>query len=665
MHDSFHSLIAQLLEPGRSVSWHPYIDIADENSYAKLLSAFLVQLAGPLHVHYKESSSILCGADSPLSHFLLHALKDIDRELKEKVEAGDDFLHTLEKTASQFPTLGNKDAREALYDVFFPEGAHIKDHEAEHIRNLRQKRTVRVTEINADTITDPGREIIFTANALLGMPAPHQNVDDLPVSDNIRKVLKEVALEKQRYWYDHPVLIGTEPEHNEILYGLQALDRAVGFEKENGHMETGCKLTCLMSVSTTHDGLQQLAKCYIEDELAKVGGLKHLNVYIFTEVDTERITEQIMKPAICEMLGREVELDILGVNGHYGKHYCFLKAMPAIWQTLIDDRVKGTFKIDLDQVFPQEVLVKETGQSAFEHFMTPLWGATGIDADGNSVELDMIAGALVNEKDIGQSLFTPDVTFPEHTSSPDETIFFSRLPQALSTAAEMLTRYGEHDIDGDKKCLYRIHVTGGTNGILIRALKKYRPFTPSFIGRAEDQCYVLSTFGKRNTRLAYLHEDGLIMRHDKEAFASDAIKAANIGTAVADHVRILQFSEYARVLTQGDTARIKDLIDPFTGCFVSRIPATLTLLRFALKALAFHRKGTEAALKEFVETGLERLDETLDFIRGKESKLAQQYYKEEEEWNIFYDALVEFDKGDFSAYATQARTIVSECQLKA
>jgi len=53
----------------------------------------------------------------------------------------------------------------------------------------------------------------------------------------------------------------------------------------------------------------------------------------------------------------------------------------------------------------------------------------------------MIAGALVNESDIDNSLFTPDVRFPERSLLPDERLFFSVLPQAVSTRAEMMTRY--------------------------------------------------------------------------------------------------------------------------------------------------------------------------------------------------------------------------------
>ena len=89
--------------------------------------------------------------------------------------------------------------------------------------------------------------------------------------------------------------------------------------------------------------------------------------------------------------------------------------------------------------------------------------------------------------------------------------------------------------------------------------------------------------GKQSTGLAYLHEDGLIMRHDKEAFAADAMKAASAGNMIGDFIRTLYFSRYSEILTN-DISEIKKTIDPFTGCFVSKIPVTTVLLRFCMKA---------------------------------------------------------------------------------
>ena len=239
----------------------------------------------------------------------------------------------------------------------------------------------------------------------------------------------------------------------------------------------------------------------IDEVLSHAGFLKNLDVYVFTETDTQQIIKDILTPSALYFLEHQdatAELAMFGVDGEYGRHYSFLKAMAAFWHVFIEPRVKATFKIDLDQIFPQQTLVEQTGASAFEHFTTALWGANGTDSRGRPVELGMIAGALVNESDIDNSLFTPDVRFPELPQLPDQRLFFSILPQAISTHAEMMTQYITRWFDGVNTCIQRVHVTGGTNGIRIDSMRRHRPFTPSFIGRAEDQAYLLSAI--KNSR---------------------------------------------------------------------------------------------------------------------------------------------------------------------
>ena len=283
---------------------------------------------------------------------------------------------------------------------------------------------------------------------------------------------------------------------------------------------------------------------------------------------------------------------------------------------LVDPEIKATFKIDLDQVFPQAELLEQTGATAFGHLKTPLWGATGKDSAGQPIELGMIAGALVNQRDIHKGVFTPDVTIPGTKLAPDEYVFFSKLPQALSTEAEMMTRYqAGTDFDGETKAIQRIHVTGGTNGVLVDSLRRYQTFTPSFIGRAEDQAYILSARGQQ-PNLGYAHASGLIMRHDKEGFAQEAIAMAKVGKQVGDYLRIILFSKYADVLPEA-TDSIKSDIDPFTGCFVSRLPVTVAMLRFALKVANLFNAGKSDEATEFIHTGVFQLQEGLDFIQGE------------------------------------------------
>ena len=143
-----------------------------------------------------------------------------------------------------------------------------------------------------------------------------------------------------------------------------------------------------------------------------------------------RLVDDILAPAAIRYLGgadSQELLTVFGVDGEYGRHYSFLKAIAAFWQIVMEPEIKATFKIDLDQVFPQKELVEQAGSSAFEHFTTPLWGAQGFDSEGRPIELGLIAGALVNEGDIGESLFTPDVGEPNRDLFPDEHVFFQHV----------------------------------------------------------------------------------------------------------------------------------------------------------------------------------------------------------------------------------------------
>jgi hypothetical protein len=393
-----------------------------------------------------------------------------------------------------------------------------------------------------------------------------------------------------------------------------------------------------------------------------------------TESDVSKLIDEILNPAGRHYLG-QTDPDLLhetvGVDGEYGRHYTLLKSISAFWQVLLNPAVRGTFKIDLDQVFPENELVRETGASALEHLKTPLWGAEGTDADGHAVRLGMIAGALVNEKDIAHSLFTPDVTFSANDIHGDEWIFCSRLPQAVSTEAEMMCRYATGDLDGRDRCIQRVHVTGGTCGILVEDLRRFRPFTPGFIGRAEDQAFLLSVLSDTcGEALRYVHHDGFIMRHDKQLLASEATRSARTGKLVGDYIRILMFSYYARGLPW-PLQHTKDLTDPFTGCFISHVPFTVVSLRFALKAASFFREDETAAGVALLQMGTRRLREVMTDLTGDSNPLTERYLYEKKAWDLFFELLDKVEAGlktgdPFAlALKEKASNLMKACEIDA
>ena len=142
--------------------------------------------------------------------------------------------------------------------------------------------------------------------------------------------------------------------------------------------------------------------------------------------------------------------------------------------------------------------------------------------------------------------------------------------------------------------------------------------------------------------LRYFHNDGLFMRHDKHAFAEEAIKAAAIGKIVGDYERILFFSGYAGILSS-DIDEVKSVIDPFTGSFVSPLSHNLAYLRLALKAAEFFAtKEEESEYKGFalVETGTRRLRACIrEVSMGDGNGLRERYEREKKAWDLYYDIL--------------------------
>ncbi len=606
--------------------------------------------------------------------FYLHAASAMKVEIESLYGSSGEFRRGLDDMAAFLESKANAVPSPQLVrrvrNFFFPEANfNIADPSAD-VESLRARRRVVIDSLNDSPLSDPASEMIITSNILLTVPASAETLETADLPASIRDSLRPVMRERQIHWYDHPVQIGVRPEANEIVYGLVKLDEALDFEKSRGNMAAEAKLTCLLSVSVTHRGLHAVSRDYIDHEL-RGRELRNLRIFVFTESECGALLREAVFPAALRA-GLEIEAGALegvfGADGEYGRHYSFLKAICALWQVFVDVNIRATFKIDLDQVFPQKELLEQSGATAFGHFRSPLWGAAGTDSLGNPVSLGMMAGSLVNESDIHKSLFFPDVPFPHERLAGDALVFYSQLPQALSTEAEMMTRYAPGtDYDGRASCLQRIHVTGGTNGILLESLRRRRPFTPSFFGRAEDQAYLLSALfdGGADGCLRYFHAEGLVMRHDRDAFAAGAVEAARIGKMVGDYIRILLFSHYCADILPWGMERVKEAIDPFTGCFVSFMPVTVVSLRFALKALemsaADSREGRNSS-----PPGLPRTAGHGGIGRGF---YREAFIRERLAWNCFYDILdsaeilIKKGDGEMMEISRRAGEIMAGCKI--
>ena len=588
--------------------------------------------------------------------FFTQAVQHIEKELS-KI-APEKLSYAIQQL--QTTPYNNKLINKAIWELFAPEAYQfaLQDFSKENFINYIQKeRKVTIEKINTVAIQNPVQEILFTANVLFTVPK-ESDIDNLDIPQHMKEKLHTICKEPQQYWYDHPMPIGVDEKANELLYGLRGLSETLQKEKELGTVAQNSRMSVAISVSLTHTGLESIISEYLHNDIQKHATFDDLDIYIFTENKTKQILD-ILEPLLGEH--RQIVENIFGVNGRYGRHYSFLKVISAIWNVCKDKTKKATFKIDLDQVFPQDSLLKYSGITALSHFRTPLWGATGKDNKGKDIYLGMLAGALVNEADIHKGLFIPDVNYPHKTPEGEELFFPRQLLMALSTRAEMMTQYPIIQEQGNIKdnCIHRIHVTGGTNGILIEALRKYRPFTPTCIGRAEDQAYLLSVYNNAKPYLRYVHASGLIMRHDKAAFAGDAIHSSKLGTFAGDLLRIFLFSRYATLLPEGIDA-IKEQCFPFTSSYISKTPVCLIMIRLFFQVLTLLTKKSSQEAMQQIQIVVQTLynDITKDI-----TLFSQEIQTEQQAWNILYDSLNTLEQEKYYTLQENINTIIKNCKL--
>jgi hypothetical protein len=183
------------------------------------------------------------------------------------------------------------------------------------------------------------------------------------------------------------------------------------------------------------------------------------------------------------------------------------------------------------------------------------------------------------------------------------------------------------------------------------------------VGRAEDQAFILSAlFSESGASLRYLHKPGLIMRHDKEAFAAESIKAATHGRFIGDLARTYIYTAYAAALPWG-VERTKEEIDPFTGCFVSHVPLSVILLRLLLMCVAMHSDRSESDTS--IDTVLDLADRKLSPLiaaRGDETVPAR-YKRERGAWNEYYDALERAEARGGADLANRVQSILSDSRI--
>ncbi len=564
------------------------------DDFSKLCRAFIMQFYNDHPDNIKSKSILKSRSNSSTLNVFETFLNMGEKDIKDKIES-QSINH--------------------MWGLFCPEAIEASENTNTLSEKLLEKRKLHNIKESKKLLTNPSKEILFSSNVLITTPSDFSSQN---IPEEIKYELQEFKNINQSFWYDHPIPLDASNDENEIIYGLENLDNSIALETQRNNIDKFSKITLILSVSVTHLGLEKIALKYLKYIIKNYIKLEHIDVFLFDEDACNKITS-ILFP------NRDQTNNIMGVNGNYGRHFTFLKYILLLWNKFVDSNMRYSFKIDLDQIFDQEVLLKTTGYSIFEIFKNQkYWGGTANDPDGNKVDLGLLAGALVNKKDISQDLFTPDVKRPVNkdlfSKLSSKKIFCSEWPQSISTETELM--YRSDDIQ-------RVHVTGGTTGITLDSLKKWAPFTPSFINRAEDQAFVISTI-QENRYLTHCHGKDLIMRHDKHAFATKSIEMSKFGKEIGNLERILLFSYLANEHELG-YEKLKHRLWPFTSSFLSKYPEFLTGLIFLIDGC--FNGG------DYVSSGSRRLMDTHLFCK---TKLNTQLQNEKFFWKEFVERLENF-----------------------
>ena len=230
-----------------------YLDSQSDVYTARMINAsFLILLAGFKNEHSKKAQEIFNRYKNQsqwesIIRFYEIGIKEIEKEISAQASDNSELyldLLDVSNDISESNSIQNSDELlNTIGDLFFPEGAglHQIENRKDAVEELRNKRTVKITDLNPRPITDPTRQILFTSNILATIPLEDWDMNDLDFSAKIRKSLNDNKNEKQKYWYDHPIPLGIAPDKNEAIYGLRGLDEMVEFEKSTGRIPIECK----------------------------------------------------------------------------------------------------------------------------------------------------------------------------------------------------------------------------------------------------------------------------------------------------------------------------------------------------------------------------------------------------------------------------------------
>ncbi|MDZ7699373.1 MAG: hypothetical protein U5R49_21380 [Deltaproteobacteria bacterium] len=231
----------------------------DPSITRRLNAAFLMVLSGPDNAGYEAAWQYLnkLSVDrggGTLARFYLTSAEQVLREVTATAQSNEEVAEALKRAADW---CADNDGLRFIWQVFFPEGTRCIDDPEKRILALRDTRKIDIKKPNPNPIRRPARDILFMSNLLITIPPDPGRIDSDVCSADTCEQVRRAAGTAQKYWYDHPIQIGVPPENNEAVYGLRGLNAAMRTEKARGVARPDDKLTCILSVSVTHEGLQR------------------------------------------------------------------------------------------------------------------------------------------------------------------------------------------------------------------------------------------------------------------------------------------------------------------------------------------------------------------------------------------------------------------------
>jgi len=477
-------------------------------------------------------------------------------------------------------------------------------------------------------------QVLLQLNALYTVPeqGAEKRISRLP--ERLQQQAREVQRDpgKKVADYDHPVHLYENDGQHELVSCLRELDEEIGFEKKQGVLPQDHAVPVLLSVSVTHEGIDQAAGEWIE-WLLESKHYHHLDVIVLTETMVRRIREALAGGEAEERTGGSSvtgpegddtaadSFPIYSVFGKYGRHFNALKYSQLLFEKT--HGIRAGFKLDTDEGIRSRDLHAVRGKTWFQILCHPYWGGTAADWKGQPVLLAVNEGEYINSSDIDKlgyagSLRAPDVAIPNSWTGPN--MFFQKgFAHGRTTGL-----YNTFNNVGDG--ISHTVVKGGGYGITNQGLRKAAPFTFSWVGRAEDQQFYFS--GLPGGIRGIFHPD-LRIAHYKAS-----VKGAEEKTAatrfIGDMYRLIIFQRLAELLD------VKSDIDPMPGVFAGELARSQAAFATLLKAVEFASRGEESTGRYLLEEGVaELLDLERRIDRGE---VERELHREREMWREFIKA---------------------------